>query len=121
MKKLVYRGSGQLVTAAGIVTPNQIVTEAHELSQGEITSMLASGHLEEVGDEVLAVDDKAEPPAAPALPFPANWGFTAERLAGKTLEELNILIAEHAGRLKVQMPPICSTVEEAVAILGSDL
>jgi hypothetical protein len=121
MKKLVYRGSGCLYTAAGVVTPNQIVTEAHGLSEGEIKHYLSTGILEEVGTEVLAVDDKAPKPPAPVLQFPANWGFTAERLAGKSLEDLNILIAEHAGRLKVQMPPICSTVEEAVAILGSDL
>ena len=139
--RFVYVGNGQIQCKDRVLTEGTILRDG-ELSDGELAHFVKQGLIQEAIDDVPT--HNAPPPAKPAAntntqtdtkppakepeppvskpQHPANWGYSPEMLKGKTLEELNILIRDHAERLKIlDVPPMFETVEEAISLLGMDL
>lgn len=116
MSDYFYIGNGILRTSAGDITEGQKIP-AGCLGSDEIEHLLAENLIS--GDKpVTAVAPAPEAPAKPE--FPTGWNWDVNLLVGKTLEELNTLIADHAERLKEETPEPFDTIEEAAAYLTSE-
>lgn len=131
-KRYVYVGNGCIQAKNRLITQNTLLRDDDGISQGEIDHFVKTGLLEEVPENILSTERPPTDPNKPAAQapqkvatdqpqWPVNWGFTAEKLAGKSVADLNILIAEHAERIKQQRPPLFEAIEEAIAFLGQDL
>lgn len=115
MSDYFYIGNGILRTSAGDITEGQKIP-AGCLGSDEIEHLLAENLIS--GDKPVA--PVAPVVAAPKPEFPTGWNWDVNLLVGKTLEELNTLIADHAERLKEETPEPFDTIEEAAAYLTSE-
>lgn len=110
-----YIGNGILRTSAGDITEGKRIPEGC-LGQDELDHLLAEGLLSSDAP-VVAPEVKPEPKAPE---FPTAWNWDINVLIGKTLAELNTIIADHAERLKQDIPEPFDTIEEAAAFLTSE-
>lgn len=115
MSDYYYIGNGVLRTSAGDITEGKKIP-AGCLGQDEIEHLLAAGVL--ATDEPVVAPEVKPEPKAPA--FPTGWNWDINTLIGKNLAELNTLIADHAERLKQDIPEPFDTIEEAAEYLTSE-
>ncbi len=90
--------------------------EAAGLIEKGMVSLTAPGEAEE------NVTSTATPPKPvdPLKIVPLKWDVDPITLVGKTLDELNNMIADLAERMSHPAPPVFDTIEEAASFLGQD-
>lgn len=84
------------------------------LRPGDREQLLKDGHAEEI-----AVDLTPAAPVVPPKPVPPvkNWNFKLEAIKDKTLDQLNMLIQQHAQVSGLAQPPAFKDKEEAILFL----
>lgn len=114
--KIYWKGPGTLeLDESTHVAPGGVLPR-DKCSQEALDRFIASGQV-----TMLEPDDKPEEVASVPPPKAVKpWTFTPEQLTGKTLAQLNELIAETAELHKVGAPEPFETLEEADAFLQQD-
>lgn len=96
--------------------PNQLVPEGL-YSEDELKKLLDRGFIATVE---LTVVEPIAPPPAPEVPDPAAWAFDADTLKGKTVEQLNMLAAQHVKKHGIAPVEPFDDLDEAVAFMSKD-
>lgn len=98
--------------------PNQRIPEGH-FSDSEVKRLLACGAIRHL--ERAAVTEAPERPEENVDPLvKGRWSFQAADLADLTLDELNMLVAQHIEQHGLADAAPFDDVEEAIAFMTQD-
>lgn len=103
-----------------IIRAGSVIKDHHNISEKEIKQLIAKGAVRVLNDK-----DVMEPAENPGVDTnvtkPWQWGFATADLEGKTLDQLNMMAADHcAAHQQIPIEPF-EDVEEAIAYMTQDL
>lgn len=101
----------------GAILPGNRITDG-KFPQEQLERFLRKGYVEVVETDE-PVKEKAPNPEGGGNATPA-WNFKTEDLAGKKIEELNMLIVERAQVMRFENPPTFDDVETAIEFMTSE-
>lgn len=110
-----YIAKTNLIAAQTRLIPNQLVPQGL-YSEDELKKLLDRGLIALVEDTIT---EPVVPPKPVALD-PAAWAFEDSALEGKSIEELNMLAAQHIAKHGIAKVEPFDDLEEAVAFMTKD-
>lgn len=122
-KNLYWVGPGMLQLKQPL--PPGSVIPPGSLGDAEVAGLIEKGMVSDTSPRSFEEHVTSEPvdpkPVDPLKLVPQKWDVDPITLVGKTLVELNNMIADRAERMSHPAPPVFDTIEEAASFLSQDL